>query len=134
MAARVVVAPPATSLERVINLSRNAKIHRHILDVLSPVSGVGSKAFHLKKGEEPEIMGEERVNVSNDPKQRKHLSSGFLRQNSKPVANHGQNGCKVGKTQQDPEPDQRLVPVIIPILPRTFCEDTKSVLSKAFFL
>lgn len=78
------------------------------------------------EGEEPEMTGKGGVNVSNDPKEKKHLGSGFLRQNSKPVANHGQNRCKVGKTQQDPEPDQRLIPVVVPILPRTFWEDTKS--------
>lgn len=84
---------------------------------------MGSKAFHLKDGEEPEMMGINKVSMCKSIKEaweEEHLSSGFLWQNPKPVSNHGQNGCKVGQTQQDPEPDQRFIPVVIPIFPRTF--------------
>lgn len=54
-----VAALSPTTFEGVIDFSWNAKIHRHILDVLSPVGGVSSKFLHLKEEDETRGDGEE---------------------------------------------------------------------------
>lgn len=66
MAARAVAAPSPTPFEGVINLSCDAKIHRHILDVLTPVSCVRSKSLHLREGDETRDDGKEMVDTRHD--------------------------------------------------------------------
>lgn len=46
-----------------------------------------------------------------------HLLFGLFGQHSEPVSNHAQDSCEVGQAHQDPEPDQRLVPLHVLDLP-----------------
>lgn len=57
----MVAAPSSMSLEGIIDFSRDAEIHRHVLDVLSPVSGVGSQFLHLRGKDETRDDGQEVV-------------------------------------------------------------------------